>query len=69
MHTVVDPVYLFRLTASFMSYLGFEIYFDGYLLTNSSIIFTSLFEYNPGSTPESAHPPTPSATINTCFDA
>jgi hypothetical protein len=49
--------------------LGLVMYLSGYLPTISCIILTSRFEYRPGSMPESAHPPTPSATIKTCWDA
>jgi hypothetical protein len=36
---------------------------------SSYIIFTNRLEYKAGSTPESAQPPTPSATIRTWLDA
>lgn len=45
------------------------MYLEGYFVTSYSIIFISLLEYSPGSMPESAHPPTPSATTKNCFDA
>jgi hypothetical protein len=65
MQTVVDPVSLFKFTASLTKFFGSAIYLVCYFFKRSSIMLTSFFEYKAGSTPESAHPPTPSATIST----
>ena len=64
----LDPICLFFLDDSIISYFGFSIKNDSYDYHNYEIlgiiyyILQSSLEYNAGSIPRSAQPPTPSAT-------
>ena len=61
---VVEPISLLIFAESIIIYLGLLIYLSIFLCHNYVIIFANYFEYLAGSTPCSAHPPTPSITDN-----